>query len=131
MMTSFRGRDSLYTECLVPTGEVDFYVLRISKGSFLSATPLRAVAPPSSFYIYYNMPAAQNSSLIKWQSPRGHWIVYILYLNSLSLCLSATSTVTRSSLRFSSLLSLSYWHRWKAVQYFYQSLLTRLFQATA
>jgi hypothetical protein len=30
-------------------------------------------------------------------------------------------TVTRSSLHSSSLLPLSYWHRWKAVQYFYQS----------
>ena len=32
---------------------------------------------------------------------------------------------------FSALLSLSYWHRWKAVQYFYHSLLTRSSQATA
>ena len=69
--------------------------------------------------------ACHDALANKWQ------LLFALCLHPLRFVhLLALSLFPRSSLLFSALLSLSYWHRWKAVQYFYHSLLTRLSHAT-
>lgn len=128
--------DNIY---FVWTGEVGFHVLTNSGGSFLAPASFAAVAtkqlPPTSclaiqLALICTIPhhACHDALANKWQLPFAlclhppHPLRFIRLL--------ALSLFPRSSLLFSALLSLSYWHRWKAVQYFYHSLLTRLSHAT-
>ena len=102
-------------------------------GSFLARTSRAAVALPGSFLQLHTSHAVSFSSTLRntmpaaSQSPTdGNCYSPTVYVHHTpSLLHLSPRTTTRSSLHLSALLSLSYWHRWKAVQYFYHSLLTR------
>jgi hypothetical protein len=105
------------------------------KSSFLSQASLKAVALPSTSCLaiqlalvctlpsYYH--ACHDAFLIDGNcySPTVYIHHRILFASSVSLLALPSHALLHLTL-FSALLSLSYWHRWKAVQYFYHSLLT-------
>ena len=113
---------------------IGLHVLTNLKGSFLLPAPSTAVALPSTSRLaiqlalicrHVALSCLPRRSLHRWK------LLHALCLHPPHpLFRLLALPVTRSSLLFSALLSLSYWHRWKAVQYFYLSLLTRLSHAT-
>lgn len=113
---------------------IGLHVLMNLKGSFLLPAPSTAVALPSTSRLAIQLALIRNPAALSCLPRRSRHRWKLLHAHCLHpphpLFRLLTLPVTRSSLLSSALLSLSYWHRWKAVQYFYLSLLTRLSHAT-
>jgi hypothetical protein len=135
---SVRSFRVIFDYCFIWTGKVALHVLMNLKRAFLSS--LKSVAlPPISCLTFYlalvcTIPSSYHAchDALAMDGNCYPPTVYIHHILFASTVRSSPPSHALLYLTFVSalLLSLSYWHRWKAVQYVYLSLLTRLSLAT-